>query len=140
MKGTLFSVFLALIFLQGRCQLSGTYSVPATFTSLAAAINSLNTAGVTGPVTIAVAAGYTETVPTGGYTLFPVAGASAASPVTFQKSGTGANPVLYAYTGIYNAYSYTQDAMFWLRGADYINIDGINLTDQNTSNPATMEI
>ena len=42
-------------------QLSGTYSIPGTFTSLAAAINSLNSQGVSGAVTINIASGYTET-------------------------------------------------------------------------------
>ena len=47
-------------------QLSGTYNVPATYTSIAAAIADLNTLGVSGPVTINVAAGYTEVAPVGG--------------------------------------------------------------------------
>jgi len=121
-----------------KAQLSGNYSVPATFTSVAAAINSLNIAGVSGPVTIAISAGYTETVTVGGLSL--TATGTNTAPITFIKSGAGANPVLYAYAGgtaVPN--SAMQDGILSLIGSDFITIDGIDFTDPNIANPATME-
>lgn len=120
--------------------MSGTYAVPGTITSLAAAINSLNTLGVNGPVTIAVAAGYTETAVTGGFTLSAVPGASSLNTIVFQKSGTGANPIIFAYTGgTATPASAIQDGIWRFSGADFITVDGIDLSDPNTSNPSTME-
>lgn len=121
-----------------KAQLAGTYSVPATFSTVAAAINSLNIAGVAGGVTIAIDAGYTETVSAGGLSL--TATGSISSPITFMKNGVGANPILYAYSGgtaVPN--SAMQDGILSLIGSDFITIDGINFTDPNVANPATME-
>src|SRR5436190_1796398 len=119
-------------------QMSGGYSVPGAFSTVASAIASLNTSGVSGPVTIDILAGYTETVPVGGYTL--TATGTTTSTITFQKNGIGANPLLIAYSGgtaVPN--SALQDGMWRISGSDYIIIDGIDLSDPNTSNPATME-
>jgi hypothetical protein len=120
-------------------QMSGTYNVPSNFSTIAAAINSLNAVGVSGAVTINISAGHTETATAGGYSLFAVAGASSANPITFQKSGIGANPLITAYTGTANPSSAAQDGVWRLIGADYITIDGIDIFDPNTSNPANME-
>jgi trimeric autotransporter adhesin len=120
-------------------QLTGTYSVPGSFTSIAAAISSLNTLGVGGAVTINIAAGYSETVSAGGFSIFPVAGATATSGVVFQRSGAGANPLVVGFTGSATPASAKQDGIWSLIGADYVTIDGIDLLDPNTSNPATME-
>jgi hypothetical protein len=131
-------LLLCLTFRSGA-QLSGAYSVPATFTSIAAAVASLNTAGVSAAVTINIAAGYTETAPVGGYTLGAIVGASATNSITFQKSGSGVNPLVSAYTGTATPASGVQDGVWWLIGSDYITIDAIDITDPNTSNPGTME-
>ncbi|PBQ30842.1 hypothetical protein CNR22_03315 [Sphingobacteriaceae bacterium] len=143
MKKTIKSLCLivALFLITGaRAQLTGTYNVPSTFTSVAAAINSLNVAGVSGAVTIEVTAGYTETVTAGGFTLNTITGASSANTITFMKSGSGANPMLVAYTGgTAVPSSDLQDGVWKFVGSDYITIDGIDISDPNTSNPATME-
>jgi hypothetical protein len=119
-------------------QLSGSYSVPATYSTIATAISALNTQGVSGPVTINISAGYTETVPVNGFSL--TATGTTTNPIIFQKSGSGANPLLTAYTGgTATPSSALQDGIWRLIGCDYITIDGIDLLDPNTVNPATME-
>lgn len=121
-------------------QMSGTYAVPGTITSIATAIGSLNTLGISGPVTIAISAGYTETAVSGGYTLNAIAGASSINTIVFQKSGVGANPIVYAYSGgVTTPVSSLQDGIWRFSGTDYVTVDGIDLVDPNTANPATME-
>src|SRR5204862_5284339 len=94
--------------------------------------------GVSGPVTINIAAGYTETAIAGGLVLN--ATGTSANPVTFQKSGAGANPIVYGYTGgTGTPASAVQDGIWRLVGSDYITVDGIDLVDPNTTNPSTME-
>ncbi len=129
-----------LIFLVGttRAQLSGVYSVPGSYTSVAAAINDLNTQGVSGAVTINIAAGYTETTPVGGFTL--TATGTLANPITFMKSGAGVNPLITAYTGGTGLPNTPiQDGIWRFIGSDYITVDGIDLVDPNTANPDYME-
>ena len=129
-----------LIFLVGatRAQLSGVYSVPGSYTSVAAAINDLNTQGVSGPVSINIAAGYTEIAPLGGYTL--TATGTLANPITFQKSGAGLNPLITAYTGGLGLPNTTsQDGIWRFIGSDYITINGIDLVDLNATSPDYME-
>ncbi len=122
-----------------KAQMAGTYNVPGTYTSIGSAINDLNIFGVTGAVTINVAAGHTETAPVGGYTLNSIVGASSTNQITFMKSGVGANPLITAYVGTATPSSAQQDGVWRFVGSDYITIDGINITDPNTTNPATME-
>ena len=140
LKHTLF-IAIALFSLSGSAQLSGSYTIPGTISSIAAAVGSLNTQGVSGPVTINIAAGYTETTPAGGFQLNTVTGASAANTIVFQKSGAGANPLVTAYTGGVGTPSAStqQDGIWKFSGSDFITVDGIDLTDPNTANPATME-
>lgn len=132
---------MAMLLLQtGKAQMSGSYAVPGAFADLATAISSLNTVGVSGPVTIDIAAAYTETVPVGGFTLNAIAGVSSVNTIIFQKSGVGANPILYAYAGgTAVPSSAEQDGIWKFNGSDYITLDGIDLMDPNTANPATME-
>lgn len=123
-----------------KAQLSGAYAVPGTYTSIAAVISDLNTLGVSSGVTINIAAGYTETAPQGGFQLNAIAGASSTSQVVFQKSGSGANPVVSAYTSGYNTPASNKgDGVWSFAGTDWVTIDGINITDPNTVNPSTME-
>jgi hypothetical protein len=131
----------AVIFFSGKinAQLSGTVTVPGTYTSIAAAITDLNTQGVNGALFVDIAAGYTETAPAGGYSLTTIAGASSTNSITFQKSGAGANPLITAYTGVGTPTTPVQDGVWRFIGADYITVDGIDITDPNISNPATME-
>jgi len=123
--------------LNANAQLSGTYGVPSTFSTIAAAINSLNIAGISGSVSIDIAAGHTETATTGGYSL--TATGTSANPIIFRKVGIGANPLITAYTGTATPATATQDGVWRLIGSDYITIDGIDIIDPNTTNPATME-
>ncbi len=126
--------------LRSQTPLSGSYSVPGSYASIAAAITDLNSNGVSGPVTIDVAAGYTETSPVGGYTLNAITGASGANTITFQKSGAGANPLVSAYAGgVGTPTSNIQDGVWRFVGTDYVTIDGIDIIDNNGANPATME-
>ncbi len=132
-----FALF-AIVFSGGlKAQLSGTKTIGVDYPTLTAAITDINTQGVNGPLTINVPALYTETAPVGGYVL--TASGTAANTITFQKSGAGANPLLTAYTGTATPTSAGQDGVFRLVGSDYVTIDGINITDPNTVNPATME-
>jgi hypothetical protein len=121
-------------------QLSGSYTVPISFSTVGAAITALNTQGVNGAVTININTGHTETVSAAGYTLGVISGASAINQVTFKKNGAGAAPILYAYSGgTATPVSGAQDGIWKFVGTDYVTVDGIVLIDPNTSNPATME-
>lgn len=121
-----------------KSQLSGTYTIPGTYSTIAAAISALNTQGVNGTVTILVSAGYAEFAPVGGYSLY--ATGTSTSPIFFQKNGSGANPLITAYTGGSGTPSSAiQDGIWKFFGCDYVTVDGISLTDPNTSNNSTME-
>jgi hypothetical protein len=123
-----------------HAQLTGVYTVPGSYTSVAQAVSQLNTLGVSSGVTINIAAGYTETVAPGGLVLNTISGASSGNQIVFQKSGAGANPLLTAYAGgTAVPSSAQQDGVWRLNGSDFITIDGIDISDPNTSNPATME-
>lgn len=131
--------FIVVAALSGsiQAQLSGTKNIPADYPTLAAAVADINTQGVNGPLIINIPAGFTEIAPTGGYAL--TATGTSVNTITFQKSGAGANPLLTAYTGTATPGSAVQDGVFRLVGSDYVTIDGIDVTDPNTANPATME-
>lgn len=121
-----------------QAQMSGIYNVPSNFSTIAAAISSLNAVGVIGPVTINVNAGHVEAAPVGGFSL--TATGTSANPIIFQKSGAGANPLITAYSGgVGTPATALQDGVWRLIGSDYITIDGIDIIDPNVSNPATME-
>lgn len=127
-----------VVFFSAKAQMVGTYSVPATFTSIAAAISAVNATIPFGPITIEIAANYTETVIYGGFTL--TATGTSVTPITFKKNGNGANPLLLAFSGGTNTPSTNfQDGVWQLLGSDYITIDGIDILDTNSLNPATME-
>src|SRR5438045_3145295 len=97
-KQLLFPAIIFFIFNTAIAQIAGTFNVPGSFPTLAAAINTLNLTGVAGPVIINVMASYTETVPVGGLKLINPPGSSTTT-ILFQKQGVGPNPLLYAYTG-----------------------------------------
>ncbi len=134
-----FFFWLSLLFFgKSLAQLSGVYNVPGTFTSIAAAVNALNTQGINGAVTIQVNSGYTETAPVGGFSL--TATGTAVNPITFVKTGAGSNPLVTAYSGgTATPVSAVQDGIWSFIGSDYVTIDGIDLQDLNGANPATME-
>src|SRR5690349_15393862 len=101
-------------------QIAGSFSVPGSFPTLAAALNTLNLTGVAGPVTINIAAGYTETAPAGGFQLITPSGNSSSNYIIFQKNGSGANPLLTAHVGTATPASAIQDGIWRIVGADYI--------------------
>ena len=114
-------------------QLIGTYTIPgSTYATIAAAITDLNTQGVgAGGVTFNVAAGYTETI---SARLNLTATGTLANQIVFQKSGSGANPKITAYSGgTATPSSATPDGIWSFQGSDYIIIDGIDLYDPNAA-------
>jgi hypothetical protein len=132
-KFLLFLVLTALLSSMGFAQLSGTKTIPGTYASIALAITDLNTQGVgAGGVTFDVAAGYTETFTSVTAGRITTITGSAASPVVFQKSGSGANPLITAGTG-----AGTLDAVFTIAGCDYVTFDGISI-QENAANVTTV--
>ncbi|RYZ39947.1 MAG: hypothetical protein EOP49_29885, partial [Sphingobacteriales bacterium] len=123
-------------------QLTGSKYIPVDYPTIQAAVTALNAAGVgAGGVVFNVAAGYTETVSS---TISLTATGTAANMIVFRKDPAtiGANPLIYSYTtGVATPFSAVQDGIWRLVGADYVTIDGIDLSENaaNTSNPATME-
>ncbi|GCD77885.1 hypothetical protein JCM31826_13670 [Thermaurantimonas aggregans] len=139
MKKVYLLAFLAIFSWLTQAQpLTGIKTIPGDYASIAAAVTDLNTQGVgSGGVTFNVAAGHTETI---SATIVLTATGTAANPIVFQKSGTGANPLITAYSGgTGTPGSATPDGIWALSGSDYVTIDGIDLVDPNTTNPATME-
>ncbi|MBL7915476.1 MAG: hypothetical protein JNL49_10570, partial [Bacteroidia bacterium] len=107
--------------------------------TIGAAISAINTGGaLTGPVTVDIPAGYTETL-TGKVTLTMTG--TVTNTITIQKSGAGANPVFTSYTGTVATPSVIADGFFVLAGCDYVTIDGINLQEAagNTTTTTVME-
>jgi hypothetical protein len=125
-------------FSKSAAQLSGLYTVPGSYSTIASAIAGLNAAGAVGGVTFNIAAGYNETAPSGGYSLS--ATGTPGNPIVFQRSGSGPNPLITAYSGgTGSPGTAVQDGIWRLVGSDHVTIDGIDLMDLNISNNATME-
>ena len=109
-------------------QLSGTYTIPGTpYATIEAAIADLNFQGVgSGGVTFNVAAGHIETFTS------PIAGTITASgtetdQIIFQKSGSGANPLITAALGGTG----TTDGIIIITGGDYITFNKIDRIQRN---------
>jgi hypothetical protein len=122
-------------------QLTGNFTIPGTpFSTIKEAIDSLNLVGVgAGDVTFNIAAGYTETAPANGYLLGSTvlnATTSASNQIVFQKSSTGVNPLITAFTP---GTSTTVDGIWKIQGTDYVTIDGIDL-QENSSNITATEL
>ena len=113
----------------------------ATYTSLANALVALNaTTAMSGPVILTCASGGSETCPPkgltiGSATLNPVL--SAVNKVTINTSG--GTVTLNAGVGTATPASTSPDGILNLSGADFITLDGLTLSDGNTTNPETME-
>jgi len=128
--------------------LSGTYSIPGSYSTIEAAVNALNQNGVSGAVIfdIGASSAYTEsplgTIALGSSVLN--ASTSATNTITFRRAASAtANPVINAYTGIKIASSADSiDVMFAIVGTDYVTIDGIDLAESslNTTNTTCMEV
>jgi trimeric autotransporter adhesin len=109
--------------------ISGTKTIPGDYATLKDALTALNTNGVgTGGVIFNIASGYTES---NADSLKLTATGTVDNPIVFQKSGTGANPlitrtdagVLVTSTQFANG-----DAVITLQGSDYVTFDGINIS------------
>ena len=128
MRKITIALFLSLI-CSGliRAQVSGSYTIPGTtYPTIASAISAINASGIgTGGVTFNVSAGYTETFPSLNSGLITTTTSSASNPITFIKSGSGANPVIAAAAGT----TATTEYIICLQGTDYITFDGIDLSD-----------
>lgn len=135
MKTTLlFSMLYLLTYYASQAQLTGNKSIPGDYATVGAAISALNSSGVgAGGVTFNIAAGHTETITAGGYSITTTT-SSAANPVVFQKSGVGVNPKIstaVAGSGSVSAATYgaNGDAIIRIVGSDYITFDGIDLSE-----------
>jgi len=114
-------------------QISGTKTIPGDYTSIASAISALNTSGVgIGGVTFNVTAGYTETFSNLNDGLITATG-TPVNQVLFQKSGTGANPIITAAINGIGNYDY----IFCIGGGDYITFNGIDVQDNPANATAT---
>jgi len=137
-RRVLLSVMVLLGVSQVQAQVTGTKTIGVDYPSLATAITDLNTNGISGAVVINLPAGYAETAPAGGFLLGSAAlnTTTASGSLTFQKSGTGANPVLTANAGT----STTLDGIFTLLGTDNVVINGIDLAEAPTNTTSTLQM
>jgi trimeric autotransporter adhesin len=139
MKKIYFLLFFLPASLISFCQpLTGIKNIPGDYASISAAVADLNAQGVgAGGVTFNITAGHTETLAAALVVTIATNPSSATRPVTFQRTGTGANPLITAFTGT----SALLDGIFIINGADYITIDGIDLQENsaNTTNIQLME-
>src|SRR5688500_10549488 len=119
-----------------------TPNLAASYASLALALVDVNlVTAMTGPVTLTLNAGASETTPPtgltlGSATLNPVLNAT--NTITIIKAA-GAATTLNAGVGTATPISAAPDGILKLVGADYVTIDGLTFTDGNAANPATME-
>jgi hypothetical protein len=105
---------------------SGNYYIPSTcYPTVANFITALNTATVTGAITVNVAAGHIETAPIGGFNITQTG--TVANPIVFQKFGAGANPTITAFNPQTSGQFF--DGIIKLIGADYITFDGFTLQE-----------
>jgi hypothetical protein len=110
----------------------GTYTIPGSYPSIAAAITDLNSQGtVTCPIVFNVAANYVEVASN----LTITATGTAVNTVTFQKSGTGANPCVVAGVG-----TGTYDGIIKLYGTNYFTFDGIDVRDTSSNTTTTTQM
>ena len=123
----------------------GTFTIDNTlptsgsnFNSFTDAINWLNLVysscpGITNPIIFNVTAGQTFSELPPAIT----ASGTASNTITFQKSGTGANPIVIGTNGI----STTNDGVLVVSGGDYFTFNGIDVQDNpaNTTTTTQME-
>ncbi len=118
-----------------------TPALQASYTSFASALTDLNAVtAMSGPVTLTLNGGNSETTPATGL----IIGSASLNPVLSSTNTVTINvstgtATLNAGVGTATPGSAAPDGMLSIRGADYITIDGLTLTDGNTTNPASME-
>ncbi len=110
-------------------QLTGPKSIPGDYATIQLAVADLNLQGVgVSGVTFNIAAGYTENI-TSPITI--TASGAPGSSIIFQKSGTGANPLVTrtdAGSLSTSVFGGEGDAVFRLEGSDYVTFDGISVS------------
>ena len=129
--------FIAIIFLlttfallqNSYAQLSGAYTIPGSpFATIKAAVDSLNLVGIgAGGVTFNVTAGYTENITE---PIIITATGTEGNPITFQKSGIGADPLVTRTDAGSNetvTLGGLGDAVIQINGSDYVTFDGIDV-------------
>src|SRR5437868_6589730 len=133
-------VLLLLLGNSSFAQLSGTKNIPGDYATLAAAVTDLNAQGVgAGGVTFNLIAGNPQTAPAGGYV---IGGAGSNMLITGTNPSSAAKPVVF--TGNSNTITSSaalaagnlNDAIFKLKGADYVTIQGFSLLE-NAANTTT---
>ena len=117
--------------------ISGVRSIPGVnYPSIAVAFDSVVNKGIgPGGIIFNVAAGYTETTTGLLLTSNLVYPSTAANPVTFQKSGSGADPLISrtdAGSLVTSTLGGQGDAVIIVQGADYITFDGIDVGSSNS--------
>ena len=123
--------------------LTGTKTIPGDYATIQEAIVALNSHGVGyGGVTFNVAAGSSETLASAtsgliNYYCGPSWYSNTYSPVVFQKSGSGANPLITAFTP---GTSTATDGIIMLAGVNSITFDGIDLQENPLNITPTMQM
>jgi hypothetical protein len=123
--------------------LQGIYTIDNTFptenrnfNSFEEAITTLNNRGISDAVTFETVSGQIHNIALSDYRgLRIVSGGSLDKPITFRKSGDGANPLLKV-TGTSNTSS---DVCFYLESVNYIAFDGLDIENAGTSNSNYLE-
>ena len=122
-----------------KTQFNGTYTINSAgtpsctlYTSIREAAEDLNALGVSGPVTFNVIAGHTET---SANIVLQVPSASATNTITFQKSGSGSNPLITADAG-----TGTLDGIVKIVGTDYITFDAIDVQESSLNTTTTTQM
>ena len=123
--------------LSAQVTVSGGTVAAGSYTTIKGAADAISANAVTGPITVDIVAGHTETLAS---SINFTATGTATNTITFQKSGAGANPLITAHTGTLLASSATDiDGLWNFQGSDYVTIDGIDLIDLNTTAAGYME-
>ncbi len=115
-----------------------TPNLAASYSSLSSALTAVNAiTAMSGPVVLTCSG--SEIAPPTGFTvgsatLNPVLNAASSTMITLLGPAT-----INAGVGTATPASAAPDGMLKLSGADWVTVDGLTLTDGNTTNPATME-
>ncbi len=133
MKPICFAIIFSLLLAGVSAQpITGTKTIPGDYAKIVDAISALNLNGTTAPgVTFDIASGYIESENLGvvRYIINTTTG-SAASPIVFRKVPGGAvNPKINVVSGTGNS---TTDAGFMIAGTDYVTVDGIDISADNS--------
>ncbi|MCC7029020.1 MAG: hypothetical protein IT257_01855, partial [Chitinophagaceae bacterium] len=133
MKQITLFVFLLCAHFIALSQVTGLKNVPGDYATLELAIADLNTVGVgPGGATINILPGNPQTAPVNGYQL----GSGVLNPTLLAANpliinGNGNTATANTGVGLY-------DAIFILKGADYVTIDGLNLIENGANVNSTM--